>query len=116
MANTSEYTDLEMKLALTKDEFLKGTPFFVRGEPERIYQYHQEPDTNGFISEKMMYKAMVEEIDDDYVLYYLEILGSKLMDELDFNECVNADKYNDMCLAITKPEEYQKKHKIIYGN
>jgi hypothetical protein len=73
---------------ITKERFLKGYPFFISGEPNRVYNYFAEPDNNGFIAENKMYKADVELLKDGFAFSY-GLLGSLITDYIDFDKCID---------------------------
>ncbi|MCU0436668.1 MAG: hypothetical protein MUC49_02055 [Raineya sp.] len=86
---------------LTKDRFKKGYSFFIKGEPNRIYNYLSQPDDMGFIAEKKHFLCNVSEVDDEGFILKIEMLGKVSFEAVKFSDCVDQD-YSEFNEAIHK--------------
>jgi hypothetical protein len=91
---------------ITQKRFLKGYPFFIAGEPNRIYNYLPEPETLGFIAENKHFKADVIQTGDDGFSFEVDILGESMVRTVRFSNCIDYEfsEFADKQKAINELE------------
>jgi hypothetical protein len=87
---------------LTHEEFLNGEPFYVLGEPHKVYRYFKEPLQygQGFIAQNHKHIADVVAHSKEGFAYSVITLGGAVVHGLKFELCVNYHKSSQFTQAL----------------